>query len=77
MRDEAAANPAEARRWSLLADTERTMIIPPRFAAYPQCEDAIWHAVQRAMEGLGSPSDAVRRAAQDIHAIMSAHAAAP
>ncbi len=36
---------------SLLAETETTMIIPPRFAAYPLCEDALWRNVQRAMIG--------------------------
>jgi hypothetical protein len=50
------------------------MIIPPRFAAYPQCEDAIWQAIQRAMLGTWSPAEAVRRAADEIHTILSAHA---
>lgn len=70
VREEDAANPDAARRWELLAETERFMIIPPRFAAYPRCEDAIWHAVQRAMEGDWSPADAVHRAAADIQSIV-------
>jgi multiple sugar transport system substrate-binding protein len=74
-RERAASDPGEARRWALLAETERTMIVPPRFAAYPRCEDAIWHAVQQAMEGHCSPQDAVRRAAKDIQAILDAEAA--
>lgn len=77
IRDEAAADPAEARRWELLAETERTMIIPPRFAAYPQCEDAIWQAIQHAMEGRWTAADAVRRAAEDIVVITSGAEAAP
>jgi hypothetical protein len=45
------------------------MIIPPRFAAYPRCEDAIWKAVQHAMVGELSPADAIAKAAADIRAI--------
>jgi ABC-type glycerol-3-phosphate transport system substrate-binding protein len=78
IRAEASANPDEARRWQLLADAEQTMIIPPRFAAYPRCEDAIWRALQRAMTGEWQPRDAVRRAAEAIHLITAsagAHAA--
>ena len=37
------------------AETEQTMIIPPRFAAYPQCEDVLWRSVQQAMTGDLSP----------------------
>jgi multiple sugar transport system substrate-binding protein len=47
-------------RWQLLARTEETMIMPPRFAAYPRCEDAIWRAVQRAMTGDWSPRTCAR-----------------
>ena len=75
IRDEAASDSAEARRWSLLAETERTMIIPPRFAAYPRCEDAIWHSIQDAMEGRCSPGEAVRRAAAAIQPIVATDAA--
>jgi multiple sugar transport system substrate-binding protein len=74
-RERATANPQEARRWALLAETERTMIVPPRFAAYPRCEDAIWQAIQQAMEGHCSPQEAVHRAAQDIQAIVDTETA--
>ena len=73
VRAEAAGDAAAAERWRLLADTEQMMIIPPRFAAYPQCEDALWRNVQRAMTGEVSPADAIRRAAGDIQHIISAH----
>lgn len=72
VRQEAAGDPVQARRWDLLARTEQAMIIPPRFAAYPQCEDAIWRAIQRAMEGEWTPHDAVRRAAAAILPIVDA-----
>jgi multiple sugar transport system substrate-binding protein len=73
VRREAAADPPAARRWALLAETERFMIMPPRFASYPLCEDAIWHAVQRAMEGAWPPAVALRRAAGYIQTIVDAH----
>ena len=72
VRSEASGDPAAAERWDLLAATEKTMIVPPRFAAYPQCEDALWRNVQLAMTGERSPADAVQRAAADIHAILAA-----
>ena len=72
VREEAEPGSAEAERWALLAETEQFMIIPPRFAAYPQCEDAIWQSVQRTMEGEWSPASAVGRAAADIQAIVDA-----
>ena len=73
VRAEAGADSAANRRWQLLAETERTMIVPPRFAAYPQCEDALWRSVQRAMIGEWPPADALRRAAADVQAIVAEH----
>jgi multiple sugar transport system substrate-binding protein len=69
VRDEASGDPAAARRWELLSETGRMMIVPPRFPAYPRCEDAIWQAIQRAMLGDWSPREAVRRAASEIRTI--------
>jgi multiple sugar transport system substrate-binding protein len=76
IREEAAVCPSEARRWDLLADAEQSMIIPPRFAAYPLCEDAIWQSIQAAMEGRLTPADAVRAAAKAIEPIVALQAAA-
>jgi multiple sugar transport system substrate-binding protein len=73
IRDEAAADPRQAHRWELLAQTEAFMIVPPRFASYPLCEDAIWQSVQRAMEGEWSAAEAVRRASGDIQTIIEAY----
>lgn len=72
VRAEAAAEPTEARRWDLLTQTQQAMIIPPRFAAYAACEDALWHAIQRAMEGLVSPRTAVEEGARQIAALVAA-----
>jgi multiple sugar transport system substrate-binding protein len=77
IRKEASDDPAESSRWDLLAETERMMIIPPRFAAYPRCEDAIWQAVQQAMVGTWAPERAVARAAADVRSIVDAHASVP
>jgi multiple sugar transport system substrate-binding protein len=70
IRNEARADPAAEERWNLLAATERTMIVPPRFASYPQCEDAIWHAVQQTMLGMMSATDALNRAAAETQTIV-------
>jgi multiple sugar transport system substrate-binding protein len=77
VREEASGDPTESSRWDLLAETERMMIIPPRFAAYPRCEDAIWRAVQQAMVGTCSPERAVARAAADVLSIVDAHSSVP
>jgi multiple sugar transport system substrate-binding protein len=74
IRQEASGDQSEARRWQLLADAQHAMIIPPRFAAYPRCEDAIWHSIQQAMEGRLSPRDAVRRASAAIQPLVGARA---
>ncbi len=76
VREEAAGDRAEASRWQLLAETEKTMIIPPRFAAYPRCEDAIWQAVQQAMVGKWTPEQAIERAAAEVQGIVDTHAPA-
>ena len=73
IRQQAAGDPTGAQRWQLLADAERTMIVPPRFAAYPACEEAIWQALQRAMEGDWTPREAVQRASAAIAPIVGAN----
>jgi multiple sugar transport system substrate-binding protein len=76
IREEASADPTAAHRWELLAATEETMIVPPRFAAYPQCEDVIWQAVQHAMRGKISATEAVERAAAEAQSILDAQVGA-
>ena len=71
-----ARRSAEASSWELLAETEKMMIIPPRFAAYPRCEDAIWQAIQQAMVGTWPLKEAVARAARRL-SIVDAHASVP
>jgi multiple sugar transport system substrate-binding protein len=72
IREESAADGPATTRWRLLAETEQAMIIPPRFASYPGCEDAIWRNVQRAMAGDLSVATALHHAAEEIDAIVTA-----
>jgi ABC-type glycerol-3-phosphate transport system substrate-binding protein len=68
----AEAQREEARRWELLARTmAEALIIPPRFAAYPACEDAIWRALQKAMTAELSPPAAVREAAARVAEVVA------
>ena len=71
VRAERAGDPIEAARWQLLAESQETMIMPPRFAAYPSCEDAIWHAVQQAMVGRVAADAALSQAAATIRRIVA------
>jgi multiple sugar transport system substrate-binding protein len=70
MRAEAKNHPRRSRRLELLARTSEDLIIPPRFAAYPDCEDAIWHGIQKAMTGALPPKEAVEEAAQACAAVV-------
>lgn len=68
--EEAAGTSTDAHRWNLLANAQQSMIVPPRFAAYPACEDVLWRAIQRAMVGDVTPRDALAQAASAIRAIV-------
>lgn len=70
IRQEASGDPIEASRWEMLAETEKVMIMPPRFATYPHCEDAIWRSVQQAMIGEVTPEQAIARAFTDVRALV-------
>jgi multiple sugar transport system substrate-binding protein len=71
VRREVAGDPLEAHRWELLARTmAEALIIPPRFASYPACEDAIWRAVQKAITGQISPVVAVGRARAEVEQVV-------
>ena len=71
MREAAKSDPRQTRRLDLLAQTSDDLIIPPRFAAYPDCEDAIWHGLQKAMTGAVSPRQAVEEAARAVDAVVA------
>lgn len=71
IRREADADPRERRRWELLeSHMNDALIIPPKFAAYPQCEDALWRAIQRIMLGEAPPPEALAQAAATIDTVV-------
>jgi ABC-type glycerol-3-phosphate transport system substrate-binding protein len=70
MRGEAKGDPRKEQRLELLSDTSEDLIVPPRFAAYPDCEDAIWQGLQKAMTGVLPPKAAVEEAARACAAVV-------
>jgi hypothetical protein len=71
MEREAAGNPAQAHRLELLSRSMGALVIPPRFAAYPSCEDALWESVQKAITGATTPVEAVHEAAERVGAVVA------
>ena len=46
------ADAANRTRLAMLEDViSDHILVPPKFAAYPEVEDVLWHAVQRVMTG--------------------------
>lgn len=76
MQEEAKGDPRRSHRLRLLARTSEDLIIPPRSAAYPDCEDAIWHGLQKAMTGALPPREAVAEAAEACSRALAQGAAA-
>jgi multiple sugar transport system substrate-binding protein len=68
---EAASSPVQASRFDLLARSMEGLIIPPRFASYPACEDALWESVQKAMTGALTPVEAVHEARRRTEAVVA------
>jgi multiple sugar transport system substrate-binding protein len=71
MRREAEGHLRAAHRLELLARTSEDLIIPPCFARYPACEDAIWRGLQRAMTGVLPPLEAVQEAAAAVAQVVT------
>ncbi|GBG07532.1 hypothetical protein PAT3040_02085 [Paenibacillus agaridevorans] len=60
-----------AKRLELLHETMRTsVIIPPKFAKYPETEDLLWKALQACIVGSLTEEEALREAAGNIVAAM-------
>jgi len=55
-----------------LSAAEACMIIPPRFASYPACEDVIWQSLQKVMQAIWTPREGTRRAAAALLPIVDA-----
>jgi multiple sugar transport system substrate-binding protein len=70
-RAEEEAGSLSDRRWKLLAETEKSALVPPKHPNYPAVEDAIWEGIREAL--LGNKS--VGRTLADTEA-AARHAAA-
>lgn len=69
---QAEAQPASKARWSTLeAVIGADIIIPPKFARYPDVEEVLWKTVQSAMTGHISVDSALRRMTDQIRAIVT------
>jgi multiple sugar transport system substrate-binding protein len=69
IRGEAAPGSRDARRLTLLDETVGTsMLVPPRFAAYPAVERAVWPVLQAGFIGRTPVERALREAAEAMHA---------
>ncbi len=76
VRAAAPVDSREARRLALLEETvAASMLVPPRFAAYPAVEDALWPALQRGFTGESSVADALVEAARRMDAVLQAETA--
>lgn len=78
MREAAPAGSREARRLALLEETvASSMLVPPRFAAYPAVEEALWPVLQRGITGEMSVEDALGEAARAMDAVVEAASRGP
>ncbi|HJQ31959.1 MAG TPA: extracellular solute-binding protein [Pyrinomonadaceae bacterium] len=70
-RVQAEADDANRARLSLLEEViAGHTLIPPKFARYPEVEDVLWHAVQRAVVGELSVEEALAHMTRQIERIV-------
>lgn len=70
-REAAPPGSRDARRWTILEETLATgLLIPPRFAAYPEVEDALWPPLQAGIVGSLPLPDALAAAARRMDAVL-------
>lgn len=66
-----------ALRWALLEETmASSVVIPPKFAEYPQTEDILWMALRECLSGKLTEEEALVRAKDEIDKIVSKYASA-
>lgn len=70
VRAEAKTGSLEQRRWALLEGAAATALVPPKFKAYPNVEDAIWRGLQRALLGEWGVTEALEHIEVNAHAAM-------
>lgn len=67
LRREAPSGSRDARRIEILHRTMSScMAIPPKFAEYPACEDALWGSIRQALVGECTVDQALQRAAAAV-----------
>lgn len=72
VRTEALVGSRDERRLALLEETVATsLLVPPRFAAYPAVERAVWPALQSGFTGTVPVDRALRQAAEAMNMVMS------
>jgi len=69
------AAPVAKARWETLEAAMTGVVIPPKFARYPEVEEVLWKTVQAAMTGHLSIDEALRRMTSQIRSIVSPHEA--
>lgn len=70
-RVQAEAAPAEKARWRTLEEAIGGVVIPPKFARYPEVEEVLWKTVQAAMTGQLTIDAALRRMTEQIGEIAA------
>lgn len=70
-RIQAEASGGELARWQTLEAAIEGVVIPPKFARYPQVEEVLWQTVQAAMMGKLSIDAALGQMTDQIRAIVA------
>ncbi|MBK8047932.1 MAG: extracellular solute-binding protein [Anaerolineales bacterium] len=68
---QAEAAPVARTRWETLEDALTGVVIPPKFARYPEVEEVLWRTVQAAMVGQISVDAALNQMTRQIRSIVS------
>jgi multiple sugar transport system substrate-binding protein len=72
IRESVVAGSLEAHRLGILEQTvQQHMLVPPKFAAYPAVEDALWVALSNAMVGKCTVMEGLEAAAREVRRIVS------
>ncbi|MCJ8013510.1 extracellular solute-binding protein [Paenibacillus sp. KQZ6P-2] len=65
----------EALRWQFLEETmAKSVVIPPKFAEYPETEDILWNALRACIKGDLSEEQALKQAEDEINMIVRKYA---
>jgi len=68
---QSVSSPRELSRWQILEGViKEDIIIPPKFARYPEVEEVLWKTVQSAMTGHLGIEEALAQMTQQIRVIV-------